>query len=32
LMYDLVPAGIREAKTGISGSRSCTNHNWCIAF
>jgi len=24
LMYDQTPAGIRESKTGISGSRSCT--------
>jgi len=25
LMYDRTPAGISESKTGISGSRSCTN-------
>src|SRR5213079_1238362 len=25
LMYDRTPAGICESKTGISGSRSCTN-------
>jgi hypothetical protein len=25
LMYDQTPAGISESKTGISGSRSCTN-------
>jgi hypothetical protein len=24
LMYDRTPAGIRESKTGISGSHSCT--------
>jgi hypothetical protein len=25
LMYDLIPEGKPENKTGISGSRSCTN-------
>jgi hypothetical protein len=24
LMYDLTAAGLRDSKTGISGSRSCT--------
>jgi hypothetical protein len=26
LMYDPYPGGISEARTGISGSRSCTIH------
>jgi hypothetical protein len=27
LMFDQTPAGIRESKTGISGSRSCTKNH-----
>jgi len=32
LMYDPNPAGIREARTGISGSRSCTKSQlvYCV--
>jgi hypothetical protein len=31
LMYDRASAGLRESKTGISGSRSCTKITiWCV--